>query len=684
MVFSLFLSATRYILLVILLLNGVVLVKGGNNHKKTSPCPPSSCGHLHDIHYPFRLETDPPQCGSIQFELSCKVNEPYISWQSEKFYVMSISYSQHKINMIDPALVNGTCNPATSPIDISYEFEFDGSLVKCEAANFNDWQAMASFVSCSSRVDKYWYYGCQTENNSLLYVIDGNAELSTLEPSCRCLSSTYISKPIGDMNNSKEVFDTLGMGFRLCWHKKSFWKSLEFCFQEAARDFGYEIPNDGRLPNWVYFLLNVLLADSDFSYCMGENLSGLTYGGKNFTEDAILTIVTVIIVLILQLCFVLILLCRFIFMPCALFSFLAHKYWSSKSLTDDVERFLRNQKTLAVTRFSYTDIIAITNHFRDKLGEGGFGTVFKGTILRNRYVAVKMLRSSRLKGEEFINEVSTLGSIHHRNIVRLIGYCSEESKKALVYEYMPKGSLDKHIFRGNSTPSHFSWYKIKEIALGVAQGINYLHRECEMRILHFDIKPHNILLDYNFVPKISDFGLAKLYPRDFSMVSLSIVRGTAGYIAPELLSRNFGGISDKADVYSYGMLLLEMAGGRRNWSPELENRSQEYYPSWMYDQLLKCQDQEINLHIDEIEAKLCKVGLWCIQMKPSDRPSMSEIVEMLEGDSFGDGLQMPPSPFFSTSATNYLRSSEFGSIPMSMIFEQHEDGPLHGNVNDLI
>ncbi|KAJ3685998.1 hypothetical protein LUZ61_015162 [Rhynchospora tenuis] len=291
-----------------------------------------------------------------------------------------------------------------------------------------------------------------------------------------------------------------------------------------------------------------------------------------------------------------------------------------------------------------------------------------------------MLRNSRVQREEFINEVSTLGSIHHRNIVQLIGYCSEEAKKALVYEYMPKGSLDKHIFRGNSTPSHFSWYKIKEIALGVAQGINYLHRECEMRILHFDIKPHNILLDYNFVPKISDFGLAKLYPRDFSIVSLSIARGTAGYIAPELLSRNFGGISDKADVYSYGMLLLEMAGGRRNWSPELENRSQEYYPSWMYDQLLQCQDQETNLHIDEIEAKLCKVGLWCIQMKPSDRPSMSQVIEMLEGDSLGDGLQMPPRPFFSSSATNSLRFSEFGSIPMSTIFEQHEDGPLHGDV----
>jgi serine/threonine protein kinase len=200
-----------------------------------------------------------------------------------------------------------------------------------------------------------------------------------------------------------------------------------------------------------------------------------------------------------------------------------------------------------------------------------------------------------------------------------------------------------------------------------------------MQILHFDIKPHNVLLDYNFVPKISDFGLAKLYPRDFNIVSLSIARGTAGYIAPELLSRNFGGISDKSDVYSYGMLLLEMAGGRRNWSPQPENRSRDYYPSWMYDQLLKCQDQEINLHIDEIEANLCKIGLWCIQMKPSDRPSMSQVLEMLEGGISGNYLQMPPRPFCSTSASKSFGFSKFGSIQTSMISDQQEEDHLLGD-----
>ncbi|KAM0867690.1 hypothetical protein ACQ4PT_041809 [Festuca glaucescens] len=187
---------------------------------------------------------------------------------------------------------------------------------------------------------------------------------------------------------------------------------------------------------------------------------------------------------------------------------------------------------------------------------------------------------------------------------------------------------------------------LNEIALGIARGINYLHQGCEMQILHFDIKPHNILLDSNFIPKVADFGLAKLYPRRNSFVPLSALRGTVGYIAPELISRSFGVISSKSDVYSFGMLLLEMAGGRRNANPNVVSSSQSYCPSWVYDQLT---EQEVgdkspvdDMHV--LEKKLCIVGLWCIQMKSHDRPPMSMVIEMMEGGA--DSLQMPSSPFF--------------------------------------
>ncbi|KAJ3692434.1 hypothetical protein LUZ60_012784 [Juncus effusus] len=262
-------------------------------------------------------------------------------------------------------------------------------------------------------------------------------------------------------------------------------------------------------------------------------------------------------------------------MPIVVCVFLAHKYRRSKVPFDYVEKFLRGQKALAPTRYSYTEIIGITRNFKEKVGEGGFGSVFKGTIMNNRFVAVKMLGDSKLHGdEEIINEVSTLGLIHHKNIVQLVGFCSEGVKKALVYEYMPNGSLEKHIFSTdkNRHARPFTWEKLNEIALGVSRGIDYLHRECDMQILHFDIKPHNVLLDHNFVPKISDFGLAKLYPKDFSLVSVSIAKGTTGYVAPEVISRNFGAISHKSDVYSFGMMLLEMSGGKRNWNIKQDER----------------------------------------------------------------------------------------------------------------
>ncbi|KAF8657029.1 hypothetical protein HU200_060363 [Digitaria exilis] len=269
--------------------------------------------------------------------------------------------------------------------------------------------------------------------------------------------------------------------------------------------------------------------------------------------------------------------------PMSVFIFLAHKYWKTRITIDAVEKFLRMQLMLGPTRYAYTDIIAITNHFRDKLGKGGYGSVYKGVLLPgNVHVAVKILGNSNCKGEDFISEVSTIGRIHHINVVRLVGFCSEEKRRALVYEYMPNGSLDKYIF---SSERSFSWDKLNEIVLGIARGINYLHQGCDMQIVHFDIKPENILLDNNFIPKVADFGLAKLSPRDNSFVPMSAMRGTIGYIAPEMISRCFGPISNKSDVYSFGMLLLEMAGGRRNSNPHAESSSQAYYPSWVYSQL---------------------------------------------------------------------------------------------------
>ncbi|KAM0944291.1 putative glycerophosphodiester phosphodiesterase, protein kinase RLK-Pelle-LRK10L-2 family [Dioscorea sansibarensis] len=365
---------------------------------------------------------------------------------------------------------------------------------------------------------------------------------------------------------------------------------------------------------------------------------------------------------------------RFIVAPLVICGFLSYKFRKMIASVDNVEKFLRMQKGLVPTRYAYTDIIALTSHFKEKLGHGGYGSVFKGRLRGNHLIAIKMLGHSKANGEDFINEVSTIGRIHHVNVVKLIGFCSDGSQRALVYEYMANGSLDKFIFSSSSGSDHrFSSQKLTEIALGIARGIDYLHQGCDMQILHFDIKPHNILLDHNFSPKISDFGLAKLYPRDYNFVTLSLARGTIGYIAPELISRSFGLISHKSDVYSFGMLLLEMAGGRKNVEHRAENTSQVYYPSWIYNKLNNATDHdalEINtgvakLVINDMEKKLSMTGLWCIQMRPSDRPSMSKVLEMLEGD-VGD-LQMPPKPFFSDPSPAIL------SLRCSNISQEEEN-----------
>ncbi|RVW87494.1 Rust resistance kinase Lr10 [Vitis vinifera] len=278
----------------------------------------------------------------------------------------------------------------------------------------------------------------------------------------------------------------------------------------------------------------------------------------------------------------------------------------------NIQKFLEDYRALKPSRYSYADIKKITNNFKDKLGQGGYGIVYKGKLSNEVFVAVKILDDFKGNGEDFINEVGTMSTIHHVNVVRLLGFCADGYKRALIYEFLPNESLDKFIFLAFGNNYSLGWHKLQDIAIGIAKGIEYFHQGCDQRILHLDIKPHNILLDHNFNPKISDFGLAKLCSKEQSAVSMTAARGTMGYIAPEMLSRNFGNVSSKSDVYSF--------------------------------------EQEVHIRIeDESDIKIAKklsiIGLWCIQWYPIDRPSMKIVVGMLEGEE--GNLVMPPNPFTS-------------------------------------
>ena len=304
------------------------------------------------------------------------------------------------------------------------------------------------------------------------------------------------------------------------------------------------------------------------------------------------------------------------------------------------------------SRYSYADIKRITNNFKDKLGQGEYGALYKGKLSNEVFVAAKILDDFKGNGEEFINEVGTIDTIHHVNVVRLLGFCADGYKRALIIEFLPNESLDKFIFSAFGNNQSLGWHKLQDIAIGIAKGIEYLHQGCDQRILHLDIKPPNILLDHNFNPKICEFGLAKLCSKEQSAVSMTSARGTMGYIAPEMLSRNFGNVSYKSDVYSFGMLLIEMVEGKKNIDVTTQNSNEVYFLEWLYNHLN--QEQEVRIRIEEesdmkIAKKLSIIGLWCIQWYPIDRPSMKIVIGMLEGEE--DNLVMPPNPFASLEQT---------------------------------
>ncbi|XP_057475014.1 G-type lectin S-receptor-like serine/threonine-protein kinase SD2-5 [Actinidia eriantha] len=282
-------------------------------------------------------------------------------------------------------------------------------------------------------------------------------------------------------------------------------------------------------------------------------------------------------------------------------------------------------------RFSNEELRVATKDFKERIGGGGFGSVFKGVLPDGTEVAVKRLYKMGHAVREFLAEVETIGSIHHFNLVRLIGFSAEKSC-LLVFEYMSNGSLDNWIFYRDQKPC-IDWQNRKKIILDIAKGLAYLHEECRQRIIHLDIKPQNILLDENFNAKISDFGLSKLVDRNDSQVLITL-RGTPGYIAPECGQSK---ITVKVDVYSFGIVLLEIVTGRRNLDGTrsesskhllslLQNKAKE-------DQLLDIMedlDDEMHYHREEA-LRMIRIAAWCLQNDHTRRPLMSTVVKVLEG-----------------------------------------------------
>ncbi|KAB2043728.1 hypothetical protein ES319_D01G038400v1 [Gossypium barbadense] len=616
--------------LFVILLPGVCFAR----HLINQDCGSTFCGNL-NISFPFRIKGQPPQCGYINLELECENNNrTTFVGRGGKFSVQQIFYEDYTMRVVDASMDTDDCNslPLSSVYDYYYDYINNYYEYKPFPFFVNDYygrwfeSSIIYVVNCTKPMKSSLYIEasrCTTKSNpppSLptfhFYFLNGNTHPSDINQACTVEAEVPIMVRNITGMSTLDIYKKLLEGIWVTWNECTYQgcdNNNKVSFKEVLFDVQYKLrAYFGSISRSIFY-------GGIFYYSAQDNFYlGVTAGF--FILRALLGT------------------------PC-LFGLVIYK-WNRRHLSMDnkIEEFLQSH-SLAPIRYSFKEIKKMTKNFKYKLGEGGYGSVFKGKLRSGHYVAIKLLGKSKGNGQDFINEVASIGRIHHVNVAKLIGFCVKGSKQALVYEFMSNGSLDKIIFSEENKET-LGWKKMFDIVLRVARGIDYLHQGCDMQILHFDIKPHNILLDENFNPKVSDFGLAKLYSVEDSIVSLTAARGTIGYIAPELVYKNLGGISYKADVYSFGMLLMEMVGRRKNLNAFVDRTSQIYFPSWIYDRLDQGEDMELGDVSDDekvLVKKMIITAFWCIQLLPIDRPSMSEVLKMLEGDV--ELLQMPPKPF---------------------------------------
>ncbi|KAL4288958.1 hypothetical protein AHAS_Ahas19G0338200 [Arachis hypogaea] len=285
-------------------------------------------------------------------------------------------------------------------------------------------------------------------------------------------------------------------------------------------------------------------------------------------------------------------------------------------------------------QFQLSEIQAATNNFSqgNKIGRGGFGEVYKGILLNGQEIAVKRLtRSSGQGAIEFKNEILVIAKLQHRNLVRLLGFCLEGEEKILIYEYVPNKSLD-YFLCDPQKRRQLSWIQRKQIIMGIARGILYLHEDSRLKIIHRDLKPSNVLLDSNMNPKISDFGMARIVTVDQNEENTHRIVGTYGYMSPEYAM--LGKYSEKSDIFSFGVMILEIVSGKKNSSSYdsyyNDGLLSHAWKQWRDGTPFEILDPNLHESCSQMEVIRCiQVGLLCVQENPNDRPQMAEVVSYL-------------------------------------------------------
>ncbi|XP_019154739.1 PREDICTED: LEAF RUST 10 DISEASE-RESISTANCE LOCUS RECEPTOR-LIKE PROTEIN KINASE-like 2.4 isoform X2 [Ipomoea nil] len=583
---------------------------------------PFNCANIENVGYPFWGGSQPAYCGHPSFELDCSKDLPEITIQSVKYRVVNISNRADTATIARDDLTSNICpsNPRNASLDFNL-FSYVSS-----GADKN----ISLFYGCTSVSLVSNLFNCNSTGNGLWSRSTGLPSNNNI----KCGFEIFVTvtqeafEALGNASQlaSEELLRTsVAGGFAVEWKANN-----SLC--EECRSSGGRCGSNANLISTQFVCYYARSSSNSKRRSLGKVLGivGAILGGIGIGW----------------------LVCR----QKGKWVVAAQEQQQQEELqpVQNIEAFIRTNGFHGTKLYTYSDILKMTNSFNDKIGEGGFGCVYRGKLPDGYPVAVKLLTNTKGNGEDFINEVATISRTSHVNVVTLVGFCYQK-KRALIYEFMPNGSLDKYIGNMESPNKNcvLEWKTLYQIAIGIARGLEYLHRGCNTRIMHFDIKPNNILLDKDFAPKISDFGLAKLCKKKESVVSLSVygARGTVGYIAPEVFFRSIGSVSHKSDVYSYGMTVIDMVGVRGNG--DLDNKTSSdssYFLSWVYEYLEQGFDfnayQGIRDEEDkEMAIKMMLVSLWCIQTNPADRPSIRKVVEMLEGSI--ESLEIPPKPFFS-------------------------------------
>ncbi|KAG2331640.1 hypothetical protein Bca52824_002820 [Brassica carinata] len=569
-------------------------VSAYDHYKRCSQ--PFRCGDQGGLLYPFWIP-EREACGNLGFNLDCSSGFAEITVSSVKFRILKTNYTPRIIRLARSDYIENLCpsNPLNGPflqnaLQLPTDTDLLIMLYGCKDLSSLIFSSQvynyATEFHCKDQIEGVRNYCVVINSSSTLF--SGRDGFDNLKNNC----TKDVSMPVSG-SKLHSLKKTLEQGFEL-----ELKQDCSMCL-ESKGACGYNQASGG---GFVCYCDDGTHGDT----CISRSVAGV-----------------VIFLVLLALCL-----------------FLRKR---------EVRKRQQNLKSLIpLKQYTYAQVKRITKSFAEVVGRGGFGIVYRGTLPDGRMVAVKVLKDSKGSGEDFTNEISSMSQTSHQNIVSLLGFCSEGSKTAIIYEFLGNGSLDKFI--SGKTLINLDWTALYQIALGVARGLEYLQHGCKTSIVHFDIKPQNVLLDDNFFPKVSDFGLAKLCEKKESALSLLDTRGTVGYIAPEMISRVYGSVSHKSNVYSYGMLVLEMIGARNKEKAQQDcasNTSSIYFPEWIYRdiELGKSRsliENEINNEEHELAKKMALVGLWCIQSSPLDRPLMNRVVEMMEGRM--DALEVPPRP----------------------------------------